>query len=188
MQPAIASQGIEQIARDALLHPANAPAQRVWDAAARHLVLPRWWEKAAALKIVTLKKDRSFGFEMSIDPVKASQELDEIKAQGFQAIEVFGPAYGRYAYSGLDTVDHYRIDPELGSMDDFKSFVRLAHLKGIAVIVFSISVTTAQKPPIGSRRAMTREQVGIRVRSSGSYGRIGPTLLSPPVRKISTCT
>jgi hypothetical protein len=102
----------------------------------RHLIPDRWWETVSGLKIVTLKKGRTYAHEISIDPVKASQQLDEIKAQGFQAIEIFAPAEGLFAYSGLDTTNFYRIDPEIGTMDDFRRFVRIAHSKGIAVIVF----------------------------------------------------
>ena len=102
----------------------------------RHLVPNRWWDTVAGLKIVTLKKGRRYGHEISIEPVKASEQLDEIKAQGFQVIEIFAPAEGLYAYSGLDTKNHYRIDPEIGTMDDFRRLVRLTHSKGLAIIVF----------------------------------------------------
>ncbi len=102
----------------------------------RHLIPPRWWETAAALKIVTLKKGRQFAHEISIEPEKVSEQLDQIKAEGFQAIEIFAPAEGLYAYSGLDTTNHYGIDPEIGTMDDFRRLIRIAHNKGLAVIVF----------------------------------------------------
>jgi hypothetical protein len=102
----------------------------------RELVPDRWYEKAAGLKIVTLKKGRSYGHELSIDPAKVSAQLDEIKAQGFQVVEIFAPAHGLYAYNGLDTVNHYQIDPELGTMGDFRRLVRIAHSKSLAIIVF----------------------------------------------------
>jgi glycosidase len=89
------------------------------------------------LKVVTLKQGRSYAAEvLSLDPAKAGPQLDRIKAQGFQAIEIFAPAEGLFAYNGLDTTNHYRIDPELGTMDDFRRLIRLAHSKGIAVVVF----------------------------------------------------
>jgi glycosidase len=46
------------------------------------------------------------------------------------------PADGATAYNGLDTKDYYRIDPELGTMDDFRHAVRLAHSKRLAVTIF----------------------------------------------------
>jgi hypothetical protein len=107
------------------------------DDSLRSRLSPRWWESAAGLKVVTLKPGRSYAAEvLSLDPAKASPQLDRIKAQGFQVIEIFAPAEGLFAYSGLDTKNHYRIDPELGTMDDFRNLVRLAHSKGIAVVIF----------------------------------------------------
>jgi len=99
------------------------------DSSSRHLVPERWWEAAPALKTATLKRGRRYGHEISIEPVKVAEQLDEIRVQGFQAIEVFAPAEGPYAYSGLDTTNNYRIDPELGTMDDFRRLVRIAHYK-----------------------------------------------------------
>lgn len=97
----------------------------------------RWWESAAGLKVVTLKQGRSYAAEvLSLDPAKAGPQLDRIKAQGFQVIEIFAPAEGLFAYNGLDTKDHYRIDPELGTMDDFRRLIRMAHSRGIAVVIF----------------------------------------------------
>jgi len=115
---------------------AQSVTLRSADESGRHLVPERWWETAAAIKLVTLKKGRRFAHEISIDPEKASEELDRIKAEGFQAIEIFAPAEGLYGYNGLDTVNHYRIDPEIGTMDDFRRFIRIAHNKGLAVIAF----------------------------------------------------
>lgn len=102
----------------------------------RHLIPDRWWERTVGIKIVTLKRGRTYSNELSLDPVRAAEQLDQFKAQGFQAIEIFASAEGRYAYSGLDTTNHYRIDPELGTMEDFRRLVRIAHGKGLAVIAF----------------------------------------------------
>jgi glycosidase len=85
---------------------------------------------------VTLKKNLRYGHEISLDPQEVSKQLDEIRAQGIQVIEIFAPADGLYAYNGLDTKNHYRIDPELGTMEDFRRLIRIAHEKTIAVIVF----------------------------------------------------
>jgi hypothetical protein len=110
--------------------------QGVQAAGLRHLLPDRWWEKAAALYVGTFKPDRGYSDVFSLDPEKAAEQLAELRAQGFQAIEIFAPAEGLYAYAGLDMTDPYRIDPELGTMEDFRRFVRLAHSNGVAVIVF----------------------------------------------------
>jgi glycosidase len=62
--------------------------------------------------------------------------LDQLLAQGINAIEVFAPAEGGKSFGGLDTIDRYRIDPALGTMDDFRAFVRLAHRRRMAVVTF----------------------------------------------------
>lgn len=103
----------------------------------RHLVPPRWWETAAALKVTTLKPGRgNYGMVLSLAPDATAAQLDDPRARGIDAIDVFAPAAGQYAYAGLDTVDHDRIDLELGTMEDFRRLVRLAHLRGMAVVIF----------------------------------------------------
>ncbi len=110
--------------------------QRVQSAALRHLVPDRWWEKAAGLYLCTFKPNRGYARVLHLDPAKAAAEVAEMRAQGFQAIEIFAPAEGRFGYAGLDMTDPYRVDPELGTMGDFRRFVRLAHSNGVAVVLF----------------------------------------------------
>jgi hypothetical protein len=95
-----------------------------------------WYRQAAGLKVVTFKKNLRYGHELSLDPAVLSIQLDEIKSQGFSAIEIFAPAEDLTAYNGLDTKNHFHIDPTLGGMDDFRRAVRLAHSKRLAVIAF----------------------------------------------------
>jgi hypothetical protein len=106
------------------------------DFSMRSLVPELWWQKTAGLKVVTLKKNSNYAHQISIDPREVAKQLDEIQAQGIQAIEIFAPADGLNAYNGLDTKNHYQIDPELGTMNDFRRLVRIAHEKSLAVIVF----------------------------------------------------
>ncbi|MBA7654032.1 hypothetical protein ES703_61905 [subsurface metagenome] len=105
------------------------------DDSLRYLVPERWWESASAIKRVTLKSGTHF-YQLFLDPAKLSAQLDEILAQGFTGIEIFAPADGGKSYGGLDTKNRYRIEPELGTMDDFRRLVRLAHSKALAVITF----------------------------------------------------
>ncbi len=106
------------------------------DESLRTLLPPCWYQQVAGWEIVTFKKHMHYGHELSLDPNELSLQLDQIKGQGIQAIEIFAPAEGRAAYNGLDTVNHFRIDPEVGTIEDFRRAVRLAHSKGIAVVVF----------------------------------------------------
>ena len=64
----------------------------------------------------------------------ASKRLDEMRAAGISAIEVYAPAEGGNSFIGLDTINRFRLEPKVGSMDDYRQFVRLAHARGIRVI------------------------------------------------------
>ncbi len=104
--------------------------------ALRDLLPERWWEEASAFYICTFKPGRPYAHLLSLDPEKAGRELAAIRAQGFDVVEVFAPAEGRCGYAGLDMTDPYNVDRELGTMDDFRRFVRMAHTNGLAVVIF----------------------------------------------------
>lgn len=92
----------------------------------------------AAIRRVHLKpRTRFWRFDhLSLEHEKAEQQLREWKEQGIDAIEIFAPAEGGNSYDGLDAIDRYRLDPEVGSLDDFRWLVRRAHELGISVIAF----------------------------------------------------
>ncbi len=65
------------------------------------------------------------------------EHLDYIAAMGYTAIwptPVVENNQVRYSYHGYSATDGYRIDPRLGSNDDYRRLVALAHDKGIGVI------------------------------------------------------
>jgi hypothetical protein len=95
----------------------------------------RWWESASALRNLTLKDDSSYP-QLSLTLAKAEQQLRSLKEEGFAGIQVFAPADGGKSYNGLDTRDHYRIEPKYGSVEDFKRVVQAAHQLGLAVTIF----------------------------------------------------
>ncbi len=106
------------------------------DPGGRHLVPKRWWETAPSICRVSLKETRN-RFVLPIrDPARLSAVLDEMKAKGIHALEIFAPAEGGTSYGGLDTIHRYRIHPEAGTMDDFRRLVRMAHDKGLPIITF----------------------------------------------------
>ena len=95
----------------------------------------RWWESASALRNVTLKEDAPYP-QLSLHPEIAEEQLKKIQRQGFAGIQVFGPADGGKSYGGLDTRDPYRIEPNYGTVEDFRRVVTIAHRLGMPVIVF----------------------------------------------------
>jgi len=95
----------------------------------------RWWESAAATIPVFLRdrpgKDAVFPL---VPATAASKRLDEMRAAGISAIEVYAPAEGGNSFLGLDTINRYRLEPKVGTMDDFRELVRLVHAKGMRII------------------------------------------------------
>jgi len=85
---------------------------------------PHWWESASAIRNVSLKDDTPYP-QLSLDPAKAKSQLEAIKKQGFAGIQVFGPADGGKSYNGLDTRDHFRIEPKYRTVADFAHLVRV---------------------------------------------------------------
>jgi hypothetical protein len=95
-----------------------------------------WWESTPAIMRVFLTERQARGRAFPLDPAAASKRLDELRAAGIHAIEIFAPAEGGNSYSGLDTINRYRLDPKAGTMADFRRLVQLTHEKGMRVITF----------------------------------------------------
>ena len=126
-----------------LLTPAAVQAQSASVAAERAKaanahVQTNWWISASAVHRVTLKPDTRFWrFEhLSLEPQKAELQLQRWKDEGISAIEIFAPAEGGNSYDGLDAIDRFRLDPGVGTVDDFRRLVRQAHQAGLKVIIF----------------------------------------------------
>jgi hypothetical protein len=130
--------------------PVNATAKpdysQIYYDAGRHLVPERWWESVATTGVATLKPQQEkhlhdAGFASSLvslpiqDSTKLVSVLDELKVQGLQALSVHAPSEGGISFGGFDVINHFRIDPAFGTMDDFNRLVRLAHKKGLPIIV-----------------------------------------------------
>ena len=108
----------------------------------RHLVPDRWWEKASAIARVSIRPrkgregrpDRP-GFPL--DPTKAAEEFEKLKAQGYSAVDFGQPtAVAGRVYAGLATYDYYSLPSDVGTVEDFKRLVRIAHSKGLATTIF----------------------------------------------------
>ena len=64
----------------------------------------------------------------------AARRLDEMRDAGIGMIEVYAPAEAGNSFLGLDTINRYRVDPRIGTMDDFRRLVDLAHARGLKII------------------------------------------------------
>ncbi|MGH9453699.1 MAG: alpha-amylase family protein, partial [Terriglobia bacterium] len=95
----------------------------------------RWWEHARAVRRMTLKRGTAFA-QMPLDPARAALELDRLRNEGISVLEVFAPEEGGHSFDGLDAINRFRIEPELGAVNDFRRLVQLTHQKGLTVITF----------------------------------------------------
>lgn len=110
------------------------------DRQGRHMVARNWWESSSSIVRISInpgtESRQGKRPQFPINPAKAAAILDSYKAQGISAIEIFAPYYGGRSYGGLDAIDRFRLNPEVGTMNDFRALVRLIHSKGMAVISF----------------------------------------------------
>ena len=90
---------------------------------------PMWWEHSSGI-VRFYPKLRGQTLRDIIDA------LDRVQEWGFDAIEVFAPYHGGKEYAGLDVKDYYRVDPAIGTMDDFLELVDRCHERGLAIIAF----------------------------------------------------
>ncbi len=97
-----------------------------------------WYVTTPAIHRVTLKPNTKYWrFEhLPVDAKLARTQLQELAADGVTAIEVFAPEEGGNSYDGLDAKNRYRLDPGVGSIDDFRRLLELAHSLGMHVITF----------------------------------------------------
>mgnify|MGYP001232239204 CR=1 FL=1 len=95
----------------------------------RSTLRPSWWEKASCLVRPYLKASRRTLRDLI-------HNLDMYQAMGIGGIEVFAPLQGGLCYHGLDTLDFYKIDPEIGSLDDFITLINEAHARNMAIVMF----------------------------------------------------
>lgn len=115
------------------------PAHRQGQQASQHVTQGHHFDRSvAAIRRVHLKPTTKYWHfdQLSLDHAKAEEQLRLWKDQGIDAIEIFAPAEGGNSYGGLDAIDRYRLDPGIGSMDDFRWMVRRAHELGVTVIAF----------------------------------------------------
>jgi hypothetical protein len=119
------------------------------DPQGRHQVPANWWESAASIVRVSInpQTEGSKRSQFPIDPAKAAPILDDLKARGVSAIEIFAPYHGGHSFGGLDSIDRFNLNPEVGTMEDFRALVRLIHSKGMAVISFdNLGYSSSEAP------------------------------------------
>lgn len=106
---------------------------------------PDWWRTAVFYEIFV----RSF-YDTNGDGIGdfngVTAKLDYLQELGVNAIWLM-PIHPSPSYHGYDVLNYYNVNPEYGSMDDFKNLLAEAHERDIRIIIdLVINHTSSQHP------------------------------------------
>lgn len=104
-----------------------------------------WWEDAIFYEIFV----RSF-YDSNGDGIGdfngIIQKLDYLKDLGVTALWLM-PIYPSPSYHGYDVIDYFNVNPQYGTLDDFRQLLAEAHKRGIHVILdLVLNHTSSQNP------------------------------------------
>lgn len=104
-----------------------------------------WWNNAVFYEIFV----RSF-YDTDGDGIGdfngITQKLDYLEALGINAIWLM-PIHPSPSYHGYDVLDYYAVNPEYGTMGDFKNLLNEAHERDIRIIIdLVINHSSSQHP------------------------------------------
>lgn len=75
-----------------------------------------------------------------------TQKLDHLESLGITAIWLM-PIHPSPSYHGYDVLDYYAVNPEYGTMDDFKNLLAEAHKRDIRIIIDLVLNHTSSEHP-----------------------------------------
>ncbi len=105
----------------------------------------QWWDDAVFYEIFVRSFNDSNGDGIG-DFNGILQKLDYIQQLGANAIWLM-PIHPSPSYHGYDVLDYYAINPEYGTMDDFKQLLKEAHKRNIKIIIdLVVNHTSSQHP------------------------------------------
>ena len=113
-----------------------------------------WWNDAVFYEIFV----RSF-YDSNGDGIGdfngITQKLDYLQTLGINALWLM-PVYPSPSYHGYDVTDYFNVNPDYGTMDDFKTLLTEAHERGMKVILdLELNHTSDQNPWFTSANAAT---------------------------------
>ena len=116
--------------------PSSLPGPRTPRAPPRSRAASSWIDSLPCSTPIFLRPRK--GNKDAVFPLKpdtaAARRLEEFRDAGIGMVEVYAPAEAGNSFLGLDTINRYRVDPRIGTMDDFRRLVDLAHAKGLKII------------------------------------------------------
>ncbi len=113
---------------------ACAPAGPTTDSVSPAESAPQpWWRDAVFYEIFVRSFHDTDGDGIG-DFNGITQKLDYLQELGITAIWLM-PIHPSPSYHGYDVTDYYAVNPEYGTMDDFKRLLEESHKRGIRIII-----------------------------------------------------
>lgn len=107
--------------------------------------LANWWEDAVFYEIFVRSFYDTDGNGIG-DFQGVTQKLNYLQNLGITAIWLM-PIHPSPSYHGYDVTDYYSVNPEYGTMDDFKNLLKEAHERDIRIIIDLILNHTSSEHP-----------------------------------------
>ncbi len=104
-----------------------------------------WWSNAVFYEIFVRSFNDSDGDGIG-DFNGVTQKLDYLQELGVTAIWLM-PIFPSPSYHGYDVTDYYDVNPQYGTMEDFKTLVEEAHKRDIRIIIDLVINHTSDKHP-----------------------------------------
>lgn len=142
---------------------------------------PRWWDHAVFYEIFVRSFSDSNGDGIG-DFNGLTAKLDYLNDGdpttttdlGITAIWLM-PIYPSPSYHGYDVTDYYSINPDYGTLEDFKRFLSESHKRGIHVIMdFVVNHTSIEHPWFLDSKDLDSEHRDWYIWSETDPGYIGP--------------
>ncbi len=105
----------------------------------------KWWNDAVFYEIFVRSYYDTDGNGIG-DFNGVTQKLEYIQSLGINAIWLM-PIHPSPSYHGYDVINYYNVNPDYGSMDDFKTLLAEAHKRDIHIIIdLVLNHTSSQHP------------------------------------------
>ena len=113
--------------------PQATPTQTATPAPETREASTEWWHDAVFYEIFVRSFNDSDGNGIG-DFNGITQKLDYIQALGVNAIWLM-PIHPSPSYHGYDVINYYNVNPDYGTLDDFKHLLAEAHKRDIRIII-----------------------------------------------------
>ena len=123
--------------------PVTAPAQPATTAPVSGSA--NWWKEAVFYEIFVRSFSDSNGDGIG-DFNGITQKLDYLQELGITGIWLM-PIFPSPSYHGYDVTDYYNVNPQYGTLDDFKNLIAEAHKRNIRIIIDLVINHTSDKHP-----------------------------------------